>query len=207
MNFKHRLEWAVTSLLNRSATVLLIFNFYLLKTAMKSYSESHAITQHQRHHQYIKHYIQENRRVTAQNVLMTYAKLLLSDSSSSSPVPSSWNNHKLTPSVNSGTPVWGLHGDLNIPCSSAAPVQNAECSMIPFHKKSSLSLLSLEPHALTCRSPDLLLDDFVYHKCMLFLIGLSLHFTISSDEQSQLNDSWTHHEVLICIFALVDFNK
>lgn len=94
-----------------------------------------AITQHQRHHHYIKHYIQENRRVTAQNVLMTYAKLLLSDSSSSSPVPSSWNNHKLTPSVNSGTPVWGLHGDLNIPCSSAAPVQNAECSMIPLHIK------------------------------------------------------------------------
>lgn len=207
MNFKHWLEWAVTSLLNRSATVLLIFNFYLLKRAMKSYSESHAITQHQRHHQYIKHYIQESRRVTAQNVLMTYAKLLLSDSSSSSPVPSSWNNHKLTRVLT----VERQCGVCMVTLTFRA-VQPHQCKMLNaqwshYIKKSSLSLLSLELHALTCRSPDLLLDDFVYHKCMLFLIGLSLHFTISSDEQSQLNDSWTQHEVLICIFALVDFNK
>lgn len=99
MNFKHWLAWAVTSPLNRSPTVLLIFNFYLLKTAMKSYSESHAITGMSRNTNdttSISNTVQESRRVTAQNVLMTYAKLLLSDSSSSSPVPSSWNNHKLT---------------------------------------------------------------------------------------------------------------
>lgn len=72
------------------------------------------------------------------------------------------------PSVNSGTPVWGLHGDLNIPCSSTAPVQKTLNAQWSHYMKKQLVLASLRAACADLSDPDLLLDDFLSHKCMLF---------------------------------------
>lgn len=150
---------------------------------MKSYCESHAITgalHNTNGTTSITNTVQESRRAAAQNVLMTYVKVLLSDSSSSFAVPSSWNNHKLTRvfTVERQCGVCMVTLTFRAVQPHQYKTLNAQWS---HYMKKQLVLASLRAACADLSDPDLLLDDFVYHKCMLFLLGLSLHFASSSD--------------------------
>lgn len=123
-------------------------------------------------------------RATAQNILMTCVKLFffLSDSSSSSRVPSSsWNNHKLTRVLAAERQCGSVHGDPNIPCSSTTPEQSAECSMIPWREKAFCLCFALIRMCRPVRANILQNDP----KRLSFSVGFTLHFTTASGSLTQ----------------------
>lgn len=152
----------MTSLLNKSITILHNFSWKQQWTGIGSYVQSE-------HDQCtVFNTTEESRRATTLNILMTYTQLFLSDSSSLSRVPSSsWNNHKLI-RVSTAEPQCGsVHGDLNLPCSLTPPKQNVERSMIPLHEKAFCLCFAwirmCWPVGVNLRR-----NDLVYPKCMLF---------------------------------------